>query len=103
MEDNAYSSPNISAVPAAALATYQVREEHRTLTTQSSQYGVGKVLGVGGFGTVYTGTRSDGFKVSIKEVPINKITEWDTLHGRRVPLELKLLHSCHLFYFLMNP
>ena len=92
MEENIPSCPNISAIPSTA--TYQVRKEHQTLSTQSSKYRVGKVLGMGGFGTVYAGTRSDGLQVSIKEVPINKIPEWNTLHGQRVPLELKLLHSC---------
>jgi len=57
-------------------------------------YRVGDVLGKGGFGTVYAGKRTrDGKSVAIKHVARNKVTDWAVYGGRRVPMELKLLHS----------
>jgi serine/threonine protein kinase len=58
------------------------------------EYGVGEVIGQGGFGKVYAGIRRrDGLGVAIKHVAKNKVTDWAYVNGQRVPMELKLLLS----------
>ncbi|XP_066062046.1 serine/threonine-protein kinase pim-1-like, partial [Chamaea fasciata] len=57
------------------------------------QYRLGSLLGRGGFGRVFAGTRlSDGAPVAIKRVPRNRVRHWGELpNSTSAPLEIVLL------------
>ncbi|NXD31110.1 PIM1 kinase, partial [Spelaeornis formosus] len=59
------------------------------------RYRLGSLLGRGGFGSVYAGTRlSDGVLVAIKCVPRDRIRHWGELrNGSSAPLEIVLLEK----------
>merc|ERR1711892_801688 len=57
-------------------------------------YKVGEVLGKGGFGTAYAGTRRrDGKDVAIKHIARSKVPALEMLSGRKVPLEVVLMKT----------
>ena len=79
--------------------------------TLEDNYKVGEVLGKGGFGIVYAGvSKKDNTRVAIKHIAKAKVTAMEMvnikglfsnrlfttsfqLNGRKVPLELKLMHT----------
>lgn len=57
-------------------------------------YTVDRVIGSGGFGTVYGGVRKrDNFPVAIKRITKDKVSEWGKLEGKVVPIEICLLEK----------
>jgi len=57
-------------------------------------YTVDRVIGSGGFGTVYGGVRKrDNLPVAIKRITKDKVSEWGKLEGKVVPIEICLLEK----------
>ncbi|KAG8142885.1 hypothetical protein E2320_006073 [Naja naja] len=56
------------------------------------RYYLGALIGSGGFGTVYTGTRlSDSLPVAVKHVAKDRILQFHHMNGTLIPLEVHLL------------
>jgi serine/threonine protein kinase len=54
-----------------------------------SMYTLENRLGEGGFGTVFAGTRkSDGKNIAIKIISKNKVRNWSTINGHKLPMEI---------------
>ncbi|XP_062978155.1 serine/threonine-protein kinase pim-3-like isoform X1 [Elgaria multicarinata webbii] len=61
-------------------------------TTLEARYRLGALIGSGGFGTVYAGTRlSDSQPVAIKYVAKERVLQFQHMNGTLVPLEVVLL------------
>ncbi|KAJ7317124.1 hypothetical protein JRQ81_003286 [Phrynocephalus forsythii] len=60
--------------------------------TLETRYRLGALIGSGGFGTVYAGTRlSDSLPVAIKYVAKERVLQFQHMNGSLVPLEVLLL------------
>ncbi|XP_078394190.1 serine/threonine-protein kinase pim-3-like [Cetorhinus maximus] len=80
-----------SQTPAEGSLPVKKRESFKKL------YSVGKKLGSGGFGTVFSAVRIfDGAPVAVKHVPRKKVVDWGRLNDRPVPMEIILMWKVSL-------
>jgi len=78
------------------------RSQKETKDPLDVAYELHEVIGTGGFGTVYAGTRkSDGLPVAIKHIMKNKVSDWIQPDSNRstgqsaIPMEVYLLQRVH--------
>nr|CAB3264884.1 serine/threonine-protein kinase pim-3-like [Phallusia mammillata] len=82
-----------TSVIRSAPAALNVDAQQRSSSAFKKIYDIRGIIGAGGGGTVYAGTRkSDNVQVAIKQVPKAKVKRWGKLDGRVVPIEFELLH-----------
>ncbi|NP_001279505.1 serine/threonine-protein kinase pim-1-like [Callorhinchus milii] len=82
-----YSTSSVDVPNKIQLQQVKEREPFEKL------YQVGAVLGSGGFGTAYSGSRiADGVQVAIKHVARDRVSDWAEMpNGARAPMEIALL------------
>ena len=64
----------------------------RPNVTIADVYKTGEMIGSGGYGNVYSGTRiRDGLEVAIKIVQKDRVPNWKMYNNHNVPMEVYLL------------
>lgn len=77
---------------ASSNSTMLEKEKGKDKEGLEKSYTVDRVIGSGGFGTVYGGVRRrDNFPVAIKRITKDKVNEWGKINGRAVPIEICLM------------
>ena len=86
-------SCGISGKEAKAACKQQSQSQQESF---EKSYAVEHVLGSGGFGTVYAGSRKkDGKPVAIKHITKEKVPEWVQVNGQVIPMEICLLKKVY--------
>ncbi|XP_028575476.2 serine/threonine-protein kinase pim-3-like isoform X1 [Podarcis muralis] len=85
-------APNVHRCSMLSSAAFPKDEPAQGKATLETRYRLGALIGSGGFGTVYAGTRlSDSLPVAIKYVAKDRVLQFQHMNGTLVPLEVVLL------------